>query len=123
MAKDSRRKVQIHLLFIGILAIGFVLIRYLLFGLHGMRQWPLILMLLCLVVIAVSFVVRAKITSVACSISYIIGFFLAGFFRTNGTDNGDGKINNLWIIWTIIIIVSVIVSAIIECLMSQTRDN
>lgn len=123
MAKDSRRKVQIYLLSIGILATGFILIRYILFELHGMKQWPLLLMLLCLVVITVSFAVKAKITPVASSISYTIVFFLAWIFQTNGADSGDGRTNNLWIIWTIFIIVSVIVSAIIERLLSQTRDN
>ena len=62
-AKDNKRKMQIALLSTGALVIGFVLIRFLLFGLHGMKQWPLILMLLCLAVIIISIAIKAKITS------------------------------------------------------------
>ena len=55
----------LYLVSVGALVIGFALIRFLLFGLHGMKQWPLILMLLCLAVIIISFIVKAKTTSIA----------------------------------------------------------
>ena len=104
----------LYLVSVGALVIGFALIRFLLFGLHGMKQWPLILMLLCLAVIIISFTVKAKTTSIATAVSYIIGFFLACILQTNGVDPGGGRTNNLWVIWTIIIIVAVTVSGIVE---------
>ena len=48
MIEDNKGK-KIALLSASVLMIGFVLIRFLLFELHGMKQWPFILMLLCLV--------------------------------------------------------------------------
>ncbi|MCR4671769.1 MAG: hypothetical protein K5637_00840 [Lachnospiraceae bacterium] len=105
----------------GILVIGFILIRYPLFRLHGMIQWPLILAIICLAVIIVSFVTKAVITPVSASVSYIIGFFLGYIFQSDGYDPGGGRTNNLWIIWTMIIIVTIIVSSIYEFARSRKR--
>ena len=120
MSEGNKRNIQMALLSLGVLMVGFVLIRFLLFGrLHGMKQWPVILMHFCLVVIIISFIVKAKMTPISCSISYIIGFFLAYFFQTDGVDPGGGRTNNLWIIWTIIILVAVTVSGMMEYMMSR----
>ena len=111
--------IKIVLLSLGILTISFVVIRFPLFHLHGMKQWPFILVILCLAVVLISFMLKTKITSIACCISYIIGFFFAYIFQTDGTDIGGSKTNNLWIIWTVIIIMTVAVSGIIDCIMSR----
>ena len=79
-----------------------------------MLQWPLVLMLLCLAVIIVSFAVRATVIPLSTSVSYTVGFFAAYVLKTDGTDPGGGRIDNLWVIWTVIIIVTIITSAIIE---------
>lgn len=99
---------------LGILMIGFLVIRYSLFELHGTIQWPLVLAIVCLAVIIVSFFRKATITPLLTSASYIIGFFLAYIFQSNGTDPGGARTNNLWIIWTVIIIVTIIFSSIYE---------
>ena len=118
MIEDNKGK-KIALLSASVLMIGFVLIRFLLFELHGMKQWPFILMLLCLVVIVISIMLKAKMASIVSSVSYIIGFFIGYFFQKNGIDNGGGTTNNLWIIWTVIIILTVLVSGIMEYIMSK----
>ena len=118
MIEDNKGK-KIALLSASVLMIGFVLIRFLLFELHGMKQWPFILMLLCLVAIVISIMLKAKMTSIVSSISYIIGFFIAYSFQKNGIDNGGGTTNNLWIIWNVIIILTVLVSGIMEYIMSK----
>ena len=46
MTKESdymllKRNVIIHLLSLGVLCIGFLLFRYVLFDIHGMKQFPL----------------------------------------------------------------------------------
>ena len=117
MTKNNEMKIA--LLSLGVLAIGFVVIRFPLFQLHGMKQWPFVLMLLCLTVIIISFMLKTKITSIACSFSYIIGFFIAYIFQTDGIDIGGGKTNNLWIIWTVIVIMTIAVFGITEYIMSR----
>ena len=113
--KTEEKKKRLKLLIsFGILAIGFIVIRYPLFKLHGMIWWPLTLAVICLAVIIVSFVAKAVITSLSTSASYIIGFFIAYIFQSNGADPGGGRINNLWIIWTVIIAVTVIASSIYD---------
>ena len=76
-------------------------------------------MSLCLAIIIISFGLKAKMTSITSSISYIIGFFFAYIFQKDGVDNGGGRTNNLWIIWTMIIIMAVIVSGIVEYILSR----
>ncbi len=104
-----------------ILAIGFILIRYPLFylHLHGMIQWPFILAMICLAVIIASFVIKAVITPLSTSVSYIAGFFIAYIFQSDGTDPGGGRTNNLWIIWTMTILLTIIVSSIYEFVRSR----
>lgn len=115
MASNKQKGSTIgSLLSLGTLAVGFILIRYVLLGIHGMLQWPLVLMLLCLAVIIVSFAVRATVIPLSTSVSYTVGFFAAYVLKTDGTDPGGGRIDNLWVIWTVIIIVTIITSAIIE---------
>ena len=103
----------------GVLGIGFLLIRYPLFKLHGMIQRPLTLAVICLAVIIVSFAAKATITPLSTSASYIVGFLIACIAQSDGTDPGGGKTNNLWIIWTVIIAVTAIVSSIYEFVRSR----
>ena len=100
----------------GVLGIGFLLIRYPLFKLHGMIQWPLTLAVICLAVNIVSFAAKAVITPISASASYIAGFFIAFIFQSDGTDPGGARTNNLWIIWTMAIIATIIASSIFESL-------
>ena len=109
----NNKKIR-FLISLGVLGIGFILIRYPLFKLHGMIQWPLTLAVICLAVIIVSFVAEAAITPLSTSASYIVGFLIACIAQSDGTDPGGGRTNNLWIIWTVIIAVTVIASSIYE---------
>ena len=119
MRKDDKNKRLESLISLGVLAIGFVLIIYPLFKLHGMIQWPMTLAIICLAVIIVSIVLKAAITPLSTSASYIIGFFIAYIFQSDGTDPGGSRTNNLWIIWTVIIAVTAIVSSIYEFVRSR----
>ncbi len=118
MTVKNKRKPAL-LISLSILMIGFMLIRYHLFELHGMIQWPLIMMFICLTMIIFSFAAKAVITPLSASVSYIAGFFIAYLFQSDGTDPGGGRTNNLWIIWTMAIIVTIIVSSIYEFVRSR----
>lgn len=100
----NRNNLVLHLISLGILCAGYVLIKYILFDLHGMKEWPFVLFVCGLVVIGISFLVRAKQTPVFTALSYIAGFVVGAVFQTDGFDPGGGKTNNLWMIWTVVFV-------------------
>ena len=102
-----------------ILIFSFIIIRYVLFDIHGMKQMPLILFLCVFIAITVSILSKVKIIPYILAISYPIGFALGLIFQKNGTDLGGGLTNNLWAIWVSSIVVIVIISIIIEFIIKE----
>lgn len=102
-----------------ILIFSFIIIRYVLFDIHGMKQMPLILFLCVFIAITVSILSKVKIIPYILAISYPIGFALGIIFQKNGTDLGGGLTNNLWGIWVSSIVVIVIISIIIEFIIKE----
>lgn len=102
-----------------ILIFSFIIIRYVLFDIHGMKQMPLILFLCVFIAITVSILSKVKIIPYILAISYPIGFALGLIFQKNGTDLGGGLTNNLWVIWVSSIVVIVIISIIIEFIIKE----
>ena len=82
-----------------ILTLFYLIIRYPLFALHGMKQWPLVLYLIGIVLTVVPGLLAGRHTLpvIAC-LSYVSGFFAAYLTQS---DYGEG-LNNLWIIWTFV---------------------
>ena len=118
--KNYRQSVLLSII---ILFLGYLLIRYALLDLHKMKGWPINLFVCCFVVIAICFFIKKTITPLIASISYIIGFLLGYIFQTNGVDAGGGTTNNLWIIWTITILVFIFISIIIELFVSKKTNR
>ena len=106
-----------------ILIFSFIIIRYVLFDIHGMKQFPLLLFLFVFIAIIVSALTKVKIIPYIISISYPIGFIIGLIFQKNGTDFGGGITNNLWIIWASSIVVIVIISIIIEFIIKKNSDK
>ncbi len=103
-----------HLIAICILCLEFGLCRYIFFDIHGMRQWPFVLLFLGVIVLFISFVFRAKYIPIFISVGYLIAFFACIIFQTDGADPGGGKTNSLWIIWTIVFVCVIMVSVLCE---------
>ena len=106
--KDRNRR-AICIISLLVLCAGFVLIRFAMFDIHGMKQWPLVLFVGGLVVIGVSYFAGA-------AVSYIMGFTIGKIFQQDGTDPGGGSTNNLWIIWTVIFVCFTLASILTELL-------
>lgn len=106
-----------------ILIFSFIIVRYILFDIHGMKQFPFILFLCVFIAIIVSALTKVKIIPYIISTSYPIGFIIGFIFQKNGTDFGGGLTNNLWIIWASSIVVIVIISIIIELIIKKNSDN
>ena len=113
--KDRNRR-AICIISLLVLCAGFVLIRFAMFDIHGMKQWPLVLFVGVLVVIGVSYFAGAGLIPPFTAVSYIMGFTIGKIFQQDGTDPGGGSTNNLWIIWTVIFVCFTLASILTELL-------
>ena len=105
------------------LCFGYFVIRYILFDFHEMKQWPLVLLVGCVVVIVVSYLAHSKILPLVTSISYPLGFAVGAMFHTTTFDDAVGRTDNLWIIWTAVIMIAMIVSGIVEFIILKRKDS
>lgn len=89
----------------------YLIIRYPLFSLHGMKDWPFILFCANAVIIVIASMVFYKqklpifVTSVY-AISFVIGYLFQ-------FDYGHG-LNSMWIIWTVSNFIIIIIGFIYE---------
>ncbi|MBE6999376.1 MAG: hypothetical protein E7428_04250 [Ruminococcaceae bacterium] len=110
----EKKNAMTHLLSLLVLLVEYLLVRYALIGLHGMYQWPVMLLGFGMIVIAISFFLKKRILPIIASVSYLLSFVIGVIFQTDGTDPGGGSTNNLWIIWTVSMIVLVVIGNVIE---------
>ncbi len=118
--KDKNRILQ-YLIRLLLLGAGFVLCRYVLFSLHGMREWPLLLFMAGAVVLTAAFLLKAKHVPLVTALGYPVAFFLGELLQSNGTDPGGGSTNNLWIIWTVSYLSLVTASVLAELLIKKKK--
>ena len=116
-----KRMNRVSLLSLLILVISFIVIRYALFEIHGMKQIPIILFGPLLSAMIILCFTKVKIMPFVFAVSYPIGFVLGNLFQTYGVDAG-GATSNMWIIWTSVIMIMVVVSSIAE-LINKKRSK
>lgn len=93
------------------LAGAYLTLRYPLFFLHNMKDWPFVLFAVGAVIIIISgLVFGKKILPVLTVSGYIVGFILGCKFQS---DYGIG-LNNRWIIWTMVYLGAVLAGAALE---------
>ena len=98
----------------GLLSVSYGLCRFVLFGMHGMKDWPNILALVGFIIIIIASIYGRRKLSLLTVAGYMGGFILAMIFNTDGIDQGGGGTNNAWIIWGCVFILSVIVGLLLE---------
>lgn len=82
------------------LLIAYLVFRYPLFHLHGMKQFPLYLLIVGMAVIAVFGIVRGgRIAPVFTAVGYVVGFLVGCLLGSTSYDPGGGTLNNMWQIW------------------------
>ena len=84
----------------GLLCVGYVLTRYVFFDLHGMKQWPLTLLIIGAIISGISVVQKARVIPIVIGAAYSVSFLMAALMQTDSVDAGGMRTNNLWIIWT-----------------------
>lgn len=97
--KNQKRIVTL-LISAALLLTGFVLTRYVFFDLHGMKQWPLTLLVIGTIVAGISSVFKARLIPVVTAAAYSVSFLIGALLQTDSVDAGGMHTNNLWIIWT-----------------------
>lgn len=115
----NKRNISRYLLALAVLAAGYVLCRYVLFDLHGMREWPSVLFAAGILVLALSFLAKAKGVPLAVAIGYTAAFAVGAVFQTNGTDPSGGRTNTLWILWTAAYIGITLAAAAVEIITAK----
>lgn len=87
---------RIGILSLAAILAAYLLFRYPLFGLHGMKEFPLTLCMAGVFLIAVTGLIRKnRVSPPLIALGYIGGFAAGVLFNY---DYGEG-LNNLWIIW------------------------
>lgn len=112
--KDIQNIVN-HAIALVILLVGFILCRYTFFDIHGMKEFPKILLVLGLVVMAISALTKKKFLPYFVSMGYIIGFVFGFVFQVSRIDANGISVNNLWVIWAVVNVVFIVVGVICEC--------
>lgn len=110
------RKVGI-LSLVGIL-ISYLVFRYPLFSLHGMKDFPLHLCVAGAALILISGVIRGnKVLPLMIALGYTVGFVMGVLF---GYDYDEG-LNNLWIIWLWCFVVASLVGLIGDLILKSSK--
>ena len=108
---------------IGLLAMSYWLCRFVLFAMHGMKQWPNMLAIVGLILIVIASIGGRRLLSVATVVGYIGGFVLAMIFNTDGVDQGGVGTNNAWKIWGTVFICSILISIVLGFISKQRRKK
>ena len=103
-----------HLVSFGILLLGFLLCRFVLLGLHGMKEWPVDLLVAGLIVLFISLLAKKRIVPWFTASGYLLGFLAGVIFHREGFDPGGGRTDNLWEIWTIVFVVCILAGIVFE---------
>ena len=105
-----------HVIALGILLVGFILCRYVFFDVHGMKEFPVVLLILGLVVMVISALTVKRLILYWVSTGYIIGFVLALIFQETRIDANGVNANNLWVIWVAVYLAFIVIGFVCECL-------
>lgn len=90
---------------------AYLIIRYPLLFLHGMKEWPFDLLVFGVLIIAVSgLILCKKFLPVFTLAGYVVGFALGYLFQF---DYGR-ELNSMWIIWTCVYLAAVLAGGVTE---------
>lgn len=107
---------------------SYLLFRYPLFGLHGMKDWPMVLLIPGIIAALIAGVILGKRTvPVFTAVGYVLGFFGGALFQSTYYDDSHGvTVNNMWAIWTVSylsVIAAGIIVEIINGIMSKKKKT
>ena len=89
-----------------LLIIAFVVFRFVLFDMHGMKEWPLDLFAVGSILCLAGAMIKGYFTCTFTVVGYILGFAIA----TNFMPKGEG----VWLIWLVIFVCSAVFGIVID---------
>ena len=110
----NKQMLLLWLYSIGVLLLGFLLCRFVFIGLHGMKEWPVDLLIVGLVVHLISLFIKKRYVPWFASIGYFVGFWAGVLLHKEGIDPGGGTTDNLWQIWTILFLGCILAGVVVE---------
>ncbi|MBD5084296.1 MAG: hypothetical protein HDT33_04320 [Clostridiales bacterium] len=114
---DVKKRLTLALGGAAILAAEWLLVRFPLFGLHGMTQWPWILFLTGLIAAVFAGALGAKWAVLGTLAGYLIGFFCGVIFNIpgpNGTTRG-------WFVWMCVFLAGILLGIIVSVWRGKAR--
>lgn len=107
--EEIMKQIRISIISMILLTVFYYCIRFPLFALHGMKDWPLVLEIcgIC-TIFADTFFSHGTVLSLSAAFGYPAGF-LAGLLL--GRDYGRG-LSSTWIIWTAVYLAVIIIGAV-----------
>ena len=118
MAKNKVSLIN-HVIGLGILMVGFVLGRYVFFDVHGMKEFPVTLLVLGLAVMLISVLTSKKVLPYFISAGYLIGFVFGFIFQVTKMDANGVSVNNLWVIWAGVYVAFIIVGFLCDAFLKK----
>ena len=117
----AKNKVSLisHAIGLGILMIGFALGRYVFFDVHGMKEFPVALLVLGLAVMLISLLTFKKVLPYFISTGYLMGFVFGFLFQVTKMDANGVSVNNLWVIWAGVYVAFIVVGFLCEALFKK----
>ncbi len=102
---------------------SYLVLRYPLLFLHGMKQWTLALFLVGVIIIVISgLVLNRKILPFFTLAGYIVGFIFGSIFQFDyGPDYN--RLNNFWIIWACIDLAAILAGIVAEVFCRKRKAN
>lgn len=99
---------------VAMIFLSYLLVRFVLFDLHGMKEWPNYLAILSISFVVGASILKKKKVFVGVVFGYLVGFAFALIFSKSGVDAGGGASNNAWLLWSIFLLLSTFVSLIVS---------
>lgn len=111
-----------------LIAMGFIVVvclalRFPLLHIHGMMQWPIVLAALCIATILLTMGWNNDLISIMAADGYVMGFLCGLLFQSDGVDAGGGRTNNMWLIWTVIMLGFIIFAVLLTYFKRKNRTK
>ncbi len=103
-------------------ALTYIVIRYLLFDFHQMKDWPTFLFVVSLLVTVFGLIKGYKYLSLTSPFGYAIGYIISVLFSTEELDPGGGFTNNMWFIWMGCLALLLAIGFLVDLKVRSSRD-
>ena len=122
--KSAVNKRKIHtVVSLFLLFTGFLMCRYVLLGLHGMKEFPELLFCFGLIIIGIAAIFNGQKIMLCTAAGYSIGFLLGFLFQSERRGSGGYMVNTMWEVWALTMLGCVFIGIVWEILSKAIRNH